>query len=83
MNKLNYQFAEHDKEEKSLTVNKSRYVLTLFVKTLVNGLPSFPTNKANRHIATLQAIDTKMPAKTAAHQGKADSKVDIKGIAHQ
>ncbi len=72
MNKLNYQFAEQDKEEKSL-----------FVKTLVNGLPSFPTNKANRHIATLQAIDTKMPAKTAAHQGKADSKVDIKGIAHQ
>ncbi len=31
MNKLNYQFAEQDKEEKLLTVNKSRYVLTFLM----------------------------------------------------
>ncbi len=31
MNKLNYQFAEQDKEEKLLTVNESRYVLTFLM----------------------------------------------------
>src|SRR5437870_1315712 len=58
MNKLNYQFTEHNKEEKSLTVNKSTDILTLLVRTLVNDLPSSPTNKVNQHIATLQATGT-------------------------